>query len=343
MKVIIVGGVAGGASTAARLRRLDENAEIIIFEKGKHISFANCGIPYYCGDVIKDREKLLLLTPAQIDAMFNIEARVEAEVIKINREKKTVTVLDKQSDIEYEETYDKLVLSPGASPLKPNIPGINDERIFTVRNVPDADAIKNYIRKNNVKNAVIVGGGFIGLEMVENLKHLGIKISLVEGATQVLAPVDSEIAAQIHNHLREKDVNLYIFDGVKSFETDRDLTINLYSGKQIKTDLVILAIGVKPESKFAKNRNVGGRVQIHSFVHAGFFSSHDSASENFRISGKARFARGTGIGKGEVYGIELRKGRTYRKGGDEPAKGAERTGSSDPDGSPSGMEGDQRR
>ena len=252
MKIVIVGGVAGGASTAARLRRLDENAEIIIFEKGKHISFANCGIPYYCGDVIKNREKLLLLTPAQLDAMFNIEARVEAEVIKINREKKTITVLDKKSDIEYEETYDKLVLSPGASPVRPNIPGINDERIFTVRNVPDADAIKSYIKRNKVKTALVVGGGFIGLEMVENLKHLGLKTSLVEGATQVLAPVDSEIAAQIHNHLRDKDVDLYIFDGVKSFETDKDLTVNLYSGKQIKTDLVILAIGVKPESKFAK-------------------------------------------------------------------------------------------
>lgn len=252
MKVVIVGGVAGGASAAARLRRLDENAEIIIFEKGKHISFANCGIPYYCGDVIKDREKLLLLTPAQIDAMFNIEARVEAEVIKINREKKTVTVLDKKSDIEYEETYDKLILSPGASPVKPSIPGINDERIFTVRNVPDADAIKTYIRKNNVKNAVVVGGGFIGLEMAENLGQLGLRVSLVEGSTQVLAPVDVEIAAQIHNHLREKDVNLYIFDGVKSFEGDKNLLVNLYSGKQIKADIVILAIGVRPESKFAK-------------------------------------------------------------------------------------------
>ena len=252
MKVLIVGGVAGGASAAARLRRLDENAEIIIFEKGKHISFANCGIPYYCGDVIKDREKLLLLTPAQLDAMFNIEARVEAEVVKINRDRKTITVLDRKSDIEYEETYDKLILSPGASPVRPNIPGINDERIFTVRNVPDADAIKTYIRKNNVKNAVVIGGGFIGLEMTENLRHLGLKVSLVEGSTQVLAPVDSEIAAQIHNHLRDKGIDLYIFDGVKSFENGQELAVNLYSGKQIETELVILAIGVKPESKFAR-------------------------------------------------------------------------------------------
>lgn len=253
MKVLIVGGVAGGASAAARLRRLDENAEIIMFEKGKYISFANCGIPYYCGDVIKDRQKLLLLTPAQMESMFNIEARIEAEVIRINRENKTVTVLDKKSGVEYEESYDKLVLSPGASPIKPNIPGINDERIFTVRNVPDADAIKYYIKNNNVKNAVVVGGGFIGLEMVENLKHLGLKVSLVEGAKQVLAPVDSEIAAQIHCHLRDKGVNLYLFDGVKSFESENDIKVNLYSGKQISTELVILAIGVKPESKFARD------------------------------------------------------------------------------------------
>jgi len=275
MKVLIVGGVAGGASAAARLRRLNEDAEIIIFEKGKYISFANCGIPYYCGDVIKDREKLLLLTPEAIEAMFNIEARVETEVVKINRDRKTVTVLDKNSDIEYEETYDKLILSPGAAPIRPNIPGINDERIFTVRNVPDADAIKTYIRKNKVKNAVVIGGGFIGLEMTENLKRLGLKLSLVEGAAQVLAPVDIEIAAQIHNHLRDKDVDLYIFDGVKSFgglraeagegalplrnavygeqpSSSEKLVVKLYSGKQIATELVILAIGVKPESKFAK-------------------------------------------------------------------------------------------
>jgi NADPH-dependent 2,4-dienoyl-CoA reductase/sulfur reductase-like enzyme/peroxiredoxin family protein/TusA-related sulfurtransferase/rhodanese-related sulfurtransferase len=252
MKVLIVGGVAGGASVAARLRRLDENAEIIIFEKGKYISFANCGIPYYCGDVIKDREKLLLLTPAQLDAMFNIEARTEAEAIKINRDRKTITVLDRNSDVEYEESYDKLVLSPGAHPVKPPIPGINDERIFTVRNVPDADAIKNFIAKNRAKNAVVIGGGFIGLEMAENLKHAGLNVSLVEGSTQVLAPVDTEIAAQVHNHLRDKGVNLYLFDGVKAFETDRKLAVRLHSDTRIETDIVILAIGVRPESKFAK-------------------------------------------------------------------------------------------
>ena len=252
MKVVIVGGVAGGASAAARLRRLDEDAEILIFEKGKYISFANCGLPYYCGDVIKDREKLLLLTPEQLEDMFNIEARTGAEVVKINREAKTVSVYDQKSRVEYEEPYDKLILSPGASPIKPTIPGINDERIFTVRNVPDADKIKQYIKENNIKTATVVGGGFIGLEMAENLVHAGLNVSLVEGAKQVLAPVDSEIAAQVHNQLRDKGVNLYIYDGVKSFESGNDVTVNLYSGKQIYTGIVILAVGVRPETKFAE-------------------------------------------------------------------------------------------
>lgn len=256
MKIVIVGGVAGGASAAARLRRLDENAEILIFEKGKYISFANCGIPYYCGDVIKDRDKLLLLTPVELEEMFNIEARTESEVVAINRDSKTVSVYDKNSKIEYEESYDKLILSPGASPVRPNIPGINDERIFTVRTVLDADLIKDYIKKNCVKTATVIGGGFTGLEMTENLRHLGIETSLVEGSKQVLAPVDIEIAAQIHNHLRDKGVNLYIYDTVKSFEGGQYLTINLNSGKQIKTEMVILAIGVKPETKFAAESGI---------------------------------------------------------------------------------------
>jgi len=256
MKVLIVGGVAGGASAAARLRRLDENAEIIIFEKGKYISFANCGIPYFCGDVIKDREKLLLLTPEKILDLLNVEARVEAEVVKINRDRKTIMVHDKKTDMEYEENYDHLILSPGASPVRPNIPGINDDRIFTVRNVPDADKIKSYIEKNNVQNAVVVGGGFIGLEMLENLRHIGMKVSLVEGSPQVLAPVDPEIASQIHNHLRDKGVNLFIFDGVKSFDTENELAVNLYSGKKIKTEMIILAIGVRPEVKFVKEAGI---------------------------------------------------------------------------------------
>lgn len=264
MKVVIVGGVAGGASTAARLRRLDESAEIIIFERGNDISFANCGIPYYCGDVIQEREKLLVMTPEKLKALLNIDARVNSEVISINTDKKTVTVFDKKSNTHYEEGYDKLVLSPGAAPIKPPIEGliegINDDRILTVRNLDDADRIKNILKEKNPKSVspesvAIIGAGYIGLEMAENFAHLGIDVSIIELSNQVMAPVDYEIAAQLHNHLRDKGVNLFLSDGVKSFSQSETigekLIINLNSSKQIAADFAILAIGVKPESKLA--------------------------------------------------------------------------------------------
>lgn len=253
MKVLIIGGVAGGASTAARLRRLNEKAEIIIFERGKHISFANCGIPYYCGDVIKDREKLLLLTPEKIKNLLNIEARTESEVIKINRDRKSITIENKINGQTYEESYDKLVLSPGAYPIKPAIEGIDDEGIFTVRNLDDADNIKNYINNTNSKSAIVIGGGFIGIEMAENLHHLGLDTSIVEASNQVLNQLDHEMAVQVQNHLRSKGVKLYLTDGVKSFNESEKLEITLNSGKKLQTDLVILAIGVRPENSLAKD------------------------------------------------------------------------------------------
>ncbi|MFA6989006.1 MAG: DsrE/DsrF/DrsH-like family protein [Candidatus Gastranaerophilaceae bacterium] len=252
MKILIVGGVAGGASTAARLRRLDEKAEIIIFERGKHISFANCGIPYYCGDVIKDREKLLIMTPQKLKNLLNVEARVESEVTRINRDNKTITVFNKATNMEYEESYDKLVLSPGASPIKPPIEGIDDSRIFTIRNLDDADSIKKYISDNSYKNAAIIGGGFIGIEMAENFAHLGLGVSIVEMSNQVMNQLDYEIAAQVHNHLRSKGINLFLGDGVKSFGKGESLKINLHSGKQIDVDFAILSIGVKPETSIAQ-------------------------------------------------------------------------------------------
>lgn len=251
MKVLIIGGVAGGASTAARLRRLNEDAEIIIFERGNDISFANCGIPYYCGDVITERENLLVMTPVKLKNLLNIEARVNSEVIKINRENKTITVFDKKTNAEYEENYDKLVLSPGAAPIKPPIEGINDERILTVRNLDDADRIKNIIKEKNPKNVAVIGAGYIGLEMAENFSHLGIDVSIIELSNQVMAPVDYEIAAQAHYHLREKGINLILEDGVKSFESAESLIINLNSSKVVEADFAIFAIGVKPESKLA--------------------------------------------------------------------------------------------
>lgn len=256
MKILIVGGVAGGASTAARLRRLDENANIIIFERGNDISFANCGIPYYCGEIIKERDNLLVMTPEKLKGLLNIESRVNSEVLKINRDKKTITVLDKKTNTEYEENYDKLVLSPGAAPIKPPIEGIDDERILTVRNLDDADKIKNLLKEKNPKSVAIIGGGYIGLEMAENFSHLGIDVSIIELSNQVMGPADYEIAAQIHNHLRDNGINLYLEDGVKSFESSESLGINLNSSTKIEVDFAILAIGVKPESKLAIDANL---------------------------------------------------------------------------------------
>lgn len=246
-KVIIVGGVAGGASAAARLRRLDENAEIIMFEKGRYISFANCGLPYYIGGDIKDRKSLLVQTAQAMKARFKIDVRELTEVIGINKNEKTVTVREVETGKEYTESYDSLVLSPGANPVKPPIPGINSERIFTLRDVPDTDRVKTFIDEKQPKKAVVVGGGFIGLEMAENLHKQGIDITVVEAMEQVMAPLDYEMAAIVHNHIRSKGVSLLLKDGVKEFRTDENgIRVILNSGKIIQTDMVILSIGVKP-------------------------------------------------------------------------------------------------
>lgn len=225
MKYVIIGGVAGGATAAARLRRIDEQAEIILLEKGKYISYANCGLPYYIGGVIADREKLLVQTPASFGKRFRIDVRVENEVIAIDPEKKTLTIR-KADGKEYEETYDKLLLSPGANPVKPPLEGIDSEGIFTLRNVEDTDRIKAYITDKQVKRAVVVGAGFIGLEMAENLHHAGIAVSVVEMGNQVMAPIDFSMAAPIHRHLIEKGVSLYLEEGVTRFRrTEEGITV----------------------------------------------------------------------------------------------------------------------
>ncbi len=252
-KILIIGGVAGGASAATRLRRNDEFAEIILFERGEYISFANCGLPYYIGGVIENRSSLIVQSKEDIEAKFNIDVRIFSEVISINKDKKTITVNNLKENKIYEESYDNLIISTGAMPIKPNIEGASDAlNIFTIRNIPDTDNIKNFIDNNKPKTAVVVGGGFIGLEMVENLQHLGIKVTLVEMAPQVMTPIDFELAQIIHLHLKDKGVNLILNNGVKAFK-DKGKKIILSDGKEISTDMVILAIGVRPENILAKN------------------------------------------------------------------------------------------
>ena len=260
-KIVIVGGVAGGASTAARLRRIDENAEIIMFERGEFISFANCGLPYYIGDVIKRKQSLLVQTVEGMSKRFNMDIRVFNEVTKINPGEKKISVKNLQTNEEYEEFYDTLVLSPGANPIVPPIPGIEEAKtLFTLRNIRDMDAIKSHIDENKPQSAIIIGGGFIGIEMAENLHDIGIHVTLVEAAEQIMGPIDLEMASILHEHIRDKGVELILRDGVKSFE-DEGKKLVLQSGKEIETDLIILSIGVRPENKLAKEAGleIGGR------------------------------------------------------------------------------------
>ncbi len=255
MKVVIVGGVAGGASTAARLRRMDESAEIIILEKGPDVSFANCGMPYYIGGIIEDREKLLVVTPEILRGNLNIEARVKQEVLKINRQAKTVTVLNLETGKTYEESYDKLVLSPGAAPILPPLPGVDLLGVFTLRNLPDMDKIKSYMEEKKVSRAVVVGGGFIGLEIAENLAHKGIQVAIIEMSDQVMAPIDYELAAMVHQHIQFKKVRLALGDGLKSIQSGEKgwLQVTLASDRKVDAEMVILSIGVRPENKLAKD------------------------------------------------------------------------------------------
>ncbi|MGV8145730.1 MAG: CoA-disulfide reductase [Alkaliphilus sp.] len=252
-KTIIVGGVAGGASAAARLRRLDEKTEIIMFERGEYISFANCGLPYFIGGVIQERDALLVQTVEGMAEKFNMDIRIFSEVISIQPSKKMVTVKNLKTNETYEESYDTLVLSPGANPIKPPIPGIDEAtNLFTLRTIPDTDAIKEYIESEDVKSATVIGGGFIGIEMAENLHHLGLDVAIVEMAEQIMAPIDFEMASMLHGHIRSKKAKLILNDGVKSF-SNSGKQIELSSGTMINTDLIIFAIGVSAESSLAKD------------------------------------------------------------------------------------------
>ena len=254
MKVVIVGGVAGGATAAARIRRLDENADITVFEKSGYISYANCGLPYYIGGEISDREELTLQTPESFNARFRVDVKVRHEVVAINPDRKTVTVRNLYGGEVFEEKYDKLVLSMGAKPIRPNLPGIDDERIFTVRNVEDTFRIKDYIDATKPERAVVIGGGFIGIEMAENLRRLGTEVTLVEAAPQLMAPFDGDMAAFIHAEVRATGVKLVLGGMVDGFESNgKSLGVRLKDGDTISCDMAVLAIGVAPDTALAKD------------------------------------------------------------------------------------------
>jgi NADPH-dependent 2,4-dienoyl-CoA reductase/sulfur reductase-like enzyme/rhodanese-related sulfurtransferase len=252
MKYIIIGAVAGGASTAARLRRLDEHAEIILFEKGEYISYANCGLPYYIGDVIKDRNKLFVQTAAAFHQRFNIDVRAQTEVTAINPSAKKITAVKQITGELYEESYDKLILSPGAEPVRPPLPGIANEGIFTLRNVRDTDVIKNYVQQKTVQTAVIIGAGFIGLEMAENFHALGLDVTVIEMINQVMAPVDYPIAAFVQQHIRSKNIHLRLNTAVAGFtKTGDKIEVSLNNGEVLAADIVLLSIGVRPDTRLA--------------------------------------------------------------------------------------------
>ena len=293
MKVIIIGGVAGGATTAARIRRVDESAEIILLEKGKYISYANCGLPYYIGGVIEEREKLFVQTPEAFSTRFRVDVRTENEVIFIDRKRKTVTVRQSSEDT-YEESYDKLLISTGASPVRPPLPGIDLSGIFTLRNVADTDRIKEYINSHAPRRAVVVGAGFIGLEMAENLHAQGAKVSIVEMGNQVMAPIDFSMASLVHQHLMDKGVNLYLEQAVASFERDgKGLKVNFKNGQSIAADIVILSIGVRPETNLARAAELtigpAGGIAVNDYLQTSdesIYAIGDAIEYRHPITGK---------------------------------------------------------
>lgn len=294
MNYLIIGGVAGGATVAARLRRMDEKANIILFERGKYVSYANCGLPYYIGDTINNREKLFVQTAKGFTDRFRIDIRTEQEVTAIRPDKKEVEIKNLSTGETYTETYDKLVLSPGAEPLRPGIEGIGSKKIFTLRNVPDTDTIKNYVNTENPKRAIVVGGGFIGLEMAENLHDLGIQVDVVEMANQVMAPLDFSMAAIVHRQLTDKGVGLHLEDGVSRFEEkDGGVTVHLRSGKQIATDMVLLSIGVRPETKLAKDAGLAigerGGITVNDYMQtsdADIYALGDAVEVRHLVTGQ---------------------------------------------------------
>ena len=252
-RILIIGGVAGGASAAARLRRLDEAAEIVVFDRGPYVAFANCGLPYYVGNVIADERSLLVSSPEMFRERFNVEVHTETEVMAIDRAASTITVRNLRTGKSRAERYDALVLSPGAAPIRPALPGIDRPGVFAVRNIPDTRKIRTWISERQARSAVVVGGGFIGLEMVENLVHRGLSVTVLEKLPQIMPPLDAEMAAPLMAHLTAKGVTLHLGDGLAAIETDLHgrLSVVAESGARLSADIVVLAIGVKPENGLA--------------------------------------------------------------------------------------------
>ncbi len=317
-KIIIVGGVAGGATTAARLRRLDEFAEIILLERGEFISFANCGLPYHIGGVIPSRDSLIVQSVEDMKAKFNIDVRILSEALNIDKDKKKVLIKDIKANKTYEESYDKVIISTGAQPIVPPIPGINEAtNLFKLRNIPDMDEIIDYIKKNQPQTATVIGGGFIGIEMMENLAHLGLKVKLVEMAPQVMAMFDYEMAQIIHQKIVENGVDLVLNDGVKSFE-QAGKKVTLTSGRTILTDLIIFAIGVRPDNELAKKAGLEltnrGSIKVNEFLQTSdpnIYAIGDVIDVNNKVTGKPMSAALAGPANKQgryvanhIYGIE---------------------------------------
>ncbi|MFB1049953.1 FAD-dependent oxidoreductase [Paraliobacillus sp. JSM ZJ581] len=316
-RVLIVGGVAGGASVAARVRRLDEQAEIIMFERGPHVSFSNCALPYHLSGEIEDSRRLVLMNPEKFDMQYRIEARTNSEVIKINRDKKTITVKNTQTSEEYEEQYDQLVLSPGASPIVPPIDGADKKHVFTVRNVVDIEKLNQYVQQKEIENIAVIGGGFIGIEVAENLAYAGKNVSLVEAQNQVMAPFDYDMVQILHKEMLDKGINLVLSDGITKIEENQ---IQLQSGNKVAADAVVMAIGVRPETTLAKQAGLaigttGGIKVDHNYrtTDEAIYAVGDAIEVHHKITGqKTRLAlagpaqRQARAAAGHMYGIPHR-------------------------------------
>ena len=321
-KVVIVGGVAGGASAAARLRRLNEDIEIVMFERGEYISFANCGLPYYVGEVIKERESLLLQTPEKMKERFNIDVRINSEVISVNAKEKKVTI--KNKDREYEESYDYLVLSPGSKPIKPNLKGINSNKIFTVRNVNDIDKVKSYVDNSITNTALVIGGGFIGVEMAENLKERGLEVTLVEAAPHVMAPFDSEYSAIIEKELNDNGIGIILNSKVIGFEdVENSINVFLENDRVLNVDMVISAIGVMPDTEFIKDSGIAlgerGHIIVDEYMKTnmdGVYAAGDAVVVRDFVNGREAFIplAGPANRQGRIVADNIAKLKSAYKG-----------------------------